>query len=100
VVGRDERPDPEKLDDLVVEIEKKLARLSPRYDHIIAYLNVKTYWRAIERVQDQFDITMLPKAYRGRKSWNSHTLHMGPIGMFKKSINQLENEIETKSSRK
>jgi predicted RNA-binding protein len=100
VVGRDERPDPEKLDDLVVEIEKKLARLAPRYEHIIAYLNVKTYWRAIEKVQDQFNITMLPKAYRGRESWNSHTLHMGPIGMFKKSINQLEKEIEANSSRK
>jgi len=94
VVGRDEHPDPEKLDDLVVEIEKKLGRLAPRYDHIIAYLNVRTYWQAIERIQDQFNITMLPKAYRRRKKWNSHVMHMGPIGMFKKSIKQLEREIE------
>lgn len=91
-INRDEKPDPSKLPVLVQEVRKKLKKLSKNYDHIIAYINVKAYWKALEQIQDEFEICMLPKAYRNLKKWNNAKI--GPIGMFKTSVGELVETIK------
>lgn len=88
-IGKDERPDPEKLPALTIEIRKKLDRLTPKYSHVVSYLNVKSYWNAIAQVSEEFGIEMLPTVYRVNKVWNSKALHSGPIGIFKREVPEL-----------
>jgi len=93
-IGKDEKPDPDKFDPLVKEIKRKLRKMSSRYDRMISYLNVRSYWDALESVREEFDITMLPRVYANHKRWNSKKLRMGPIGMFKTKIYDLVREID------
>jgi predicted RNA-binding protein len=93
-VGKDERPDPKKLESLVKEIRRQLRRRSYRYDRIVSYLNVKSYWKALDEVRDEFEIKMLPKIYAKNDVWNSKKLHMGPIGMFRTEIGDLVTEVK------
>jgi hypothetical protein len=93
-VDKDERPDPEKMVSLVREIRRKLRRMSPRYDQIISYINVKSYWTALDQIRDEFHIQMLPRLYDKHKVWNSKKLHMGPIGVFKTEIHDLIGEMD------
>lgn len=93
-MGKDEKPDPAKIVALTTEIRKKLRRMSHRYDRLISYLNVKSYWSALEVVRDEFDIKMLPRVYDRNKVWNSKKLHMGPIGIFKTEIHDLVRELD------
>ena len=92
-VGRDERPDPAKLPALTQEIQKKLRRLSPKYSHVVSYLNVKTYWKAVEAVSDDFDIEMLPSIYHKNENWNGKIAHSGPIGVFKREVPELQQTL-------
>ncbi len=92
-VGKDGSPDPSKLEPLVSEIRRKLRRMSHRYDHIVSYLNVKSYWTALDEVRNEFDVKMLPKVYAENEIWNSKKLHMGPIGIFKTEIGDLVSEV-------
>jgi len=92
-IDKDEKPSPEKIPVLVEQIRNKLKLLSPHYNHIISYINVKSYWKAVEAVQPEFDIKMLPKMYMNEKNWNSKICRMGPIGMFKIAIDELRKEI-------
>ena len=91
-IDKDERPDPNKLPILISEIRKKLKKLSKNYRFIVAYVNVKAYWKALEAVKDEFNICMLPSVYRNPENWNH--IGIGPIGMFKKAVGELTNTIE------
>ena len=93
-VTKDELPNPQKIDSLVAQIRKKLRELVRNYDYVIAYINVKTYWKALERLGNEFNIKMLPSVFKGEKNWNGKICHASPIGVFKREIVELTKEIE------
>jgi 7-cyano-7-deazaguanine tRNA-ribosyltransferase len=97
-VDKDERPSPEKIPVLIEEIRKKLDLLSPQYDHIISYINVKSYWKAIEALKTDYNIKMLPRAYMKDENWKGKVSHMGPIGMFKVCVCELKDELSKATS--
>jgi len=43
---------PEQLEELSIAIARKLKELAPRYEQIIAYLNVKAYFLALKRASE------------------------------------------------
>jgi len=43
---------PQQLEELSVSIARKLKELAPRYDRIIAYLNVKAYYLALKKASE------------------------------------------------
>jgi len=92
-VGKDERPDPAKLPGLTIEIRKKLERLSPKYTQVVSYLNVKTYWQAVQALSDDFGIEMLPSIYHKNENWNGKIAHSGPIGVFKREVPELQEAL-------
>jgi len=93
VVGLDETPDPEKLGSLVEAVRIRLTSIRSRFRVIVAYINVRAYWHALEEVADEFGICLLPSVYRGAESWDTGQIGASPLGVFRKYVDELLNEI-------
>jgi hypothetical protein len=90
----DEKPNNAKYPLLQPVVKEKLSDLVPYYNSVISYLNVKLYWKTIESVRDDFQITMLPKKFRGRRSWDSKRLKMTPRNIFYHQISELTGALD------
>jgi len=92
----DERPNPRKLSILIPAIRSKLKLLASRYDYIIAYINVKVYWKALLAVRDEFKITLLPSLYYKEENWDVKKSGIGPRGAFYVYVGELVNTLKQK----
>ena len=95
VVGLDEKPNPQKLPALVESIRTGLAQIRSEHGTIIAYVNVKSYWQALEEVAEEFNIHLLPSAYRKTSDWSVANIGASPLGVFRKCVNELVDEIRS-----
>jgi len=92
-VGKDAYPSPQKILELEEQIRRRLEKLGPYYTDIVAYINVKTYWEALEIVRSEFDIEMLPTVFNDKRNWNSSYSRMSPRGIFYKYVAELQNKL-------
>jgi hypothetical protein len=92
-VSRDEKPTRNNFPSLVEQIARRLEILSPRYDRILSYLNVRVYWDAVQSLQARFAIRMLPRIFQDSRNWNSAHAGIGPRGAFYKYSYELTNEF-------
>jgi len=93
VIGLDEKPNSKKLGPLVESVKVGLTCIRHRFQTIIAYINVKTYWQALEGIAEEFGICLMPSIYRNASSWSADSVGASPPGVFRKYINELVDEI-------
>lgn len=97
VVGLDEKPDPKKLESLVTSVRDGLQRIKNGH-RAVAYVNVRTYWQALNTVADEFEICMLPSVYRNASSWSVEAIGASPQGVFRKYVDELLAELSASDS--
>ena len=95
-IGLDERPNERKLPLLIRAVRDKLRLLASRYNYIIAYINVKVYWKALLAVRDEFKIILLPSLYYKEENWDVRRSRIGPRGAFYVYIEELVNTLKQK----
>lgn len=85
----DERPSMDKIPELEKCVLTQLERMNGKYDRIVAYVNVKTYWNVLWKLRRKYKIKMLPYLFHDSDNWNSANANISPRGAFYKFIGEL-----------
>jgi hypothetical protein len=93
-IGLDEFPDARKISELRTIVGNQLKRRTVKYDKVVAYVNVKSYWNVLWSLRKPYSITMLPRLYRHPRNWNSSVARISPRGAFYRDIGELLRAID------
>jgi hypothetical protein len=92
--GLDERPSMEKIPELEKRVLTQLDEINGRYDSVVAYVNVKSYWNVLWKLRRKHKIKMLPRLFHDPDNWNSLKAGIGPRGAFYKFIDELTTTLD------
>ncbi len=90
----DERPSKDKIPKLRKQIVSQLEQIDGKYEHIFAYVNVRSYWEVLWSLRRVYHIKMLPRLFHNEDNWNSAAAHISPRGAFYKFIDELITRLD------